>query len=281
MNKLGHREVSSESFHEHADINIYNHAYVRERNAIVVKPTGPTSKHFALDKNGYADTSLISYEDPYVYETMYSHLNPNNDMQWSKIRSLINNKSNKWDDSLLLKWRPAKDIANDHILIIGQIPEDEVVDGFSFGDHWKKLVSIVEYFWYEIGEKNIIVKIHPSMKKRGKRKDNIDKWIQDGIDVRVDFESIHDFLPKTKVAIIENSTCGIDCLMHEVPVITYGWPEYHWVTKKLQTLPQLNNVAYDLSWHEKTRAKQFIYWYIFDYLCTDIDSTVRRLKELL
>ena len=70
--------------------------------------------------------------------------------------------------------------------------------------------------------------------------------------------------------------------MHEVPIISYGWPEYHWVTQKLQTLPQLKTLLKDpTSWHDKRRAKQFIYWYINDYLCTDIDSTVNRLKELI
>ena len=70
--------------------------------------------------------------------------------------------------------------------------------------------------------------------------------------------------------------------MHEVPIISYGWPEYHWVTQQLQTLPQLKTLLKEPArWHDKRRAKQFIYWYINDYLCTDIDSTVNRLKELI
>ena len=69
--------------------------------------------------------------------------------------------------------------------------------------------------------------------------------------------------------------------MHEVPIISYGWPEYHWATQKLQTLTQLKNLVSDLSWHQKEYAKQFIEWYINNYLCHDIISTENRLKELL
>jgi hypothetical protein len=69
--------------------------------------------------------------------------------------------------------------------------------------------------------------------------------------------------------------------MHEVPVISYGWPEYHWATKKLPTLPQLQDLLHDMSWHRPVYARQFIEWYINHYLCTDINNTVRRLKELL
>jgi len=274
MNQLGHSEVVE---HNEADINFYNHIQTFNNTQIIVKPTAPTSKHFALDLHGYANTSEMAYEDPYVYEYMYSHLNPKNNMDWSIITDLIEKKSNKWDDSILLKWRKAKNIANDHILIIGQVPTDETVNGFGFGDHFQRLRMIVDY----LKDENIIVKLHPSMKIKGKTKDIIDRWIQNGIDVRTDFESIHDFLPYTKCAIIDNSTAGIECLMHEVPIISYGWPEYHWVTAKAQTLPHIKSLISDLRWHEKRRAKQFIYWYINDYLCTDIDSTVNRLKELI
>ena len=116
MNQLGHSEVVEES---PADIHFYNHIVNDEKsdNMIIVKPTAPTAKHFALDKHGYANTSEMAYEDPYVYEYMYSHLNPTNDMDWSRIDNLIANKSNKWDDSILLKWRSSKVFKN-HILIL-------------------------------------------------------------------------------------------------------------------------------------------------------------------
>ena len=84
-----------------------------------------------------------------------------------------------------------------------------------------------------------------------------------------------------RVAILDNSTAGIECLMHQVPVISTGWPEYHWVTEKLQVLPQLPRLIKDLEWHELDDANKFIYWYIHDYLCYDVESTKRRLKDIL
>ena len=271
MNQLGHSEVVEDS---PADIHFYNHIQTFNNTQIIVKPTAPTANHFALDLHGYANTSEMAYEDPYVYETMYSHLNPKNKMDWSIITDLIEKKSNKWDDSILLKWRKPKiKIPEDHILVIGQMPDDETVHGFGFGDHIVKLKMIVD----KLHGKNVVIKLHP----RYKNPVLVKKWQDAGHTVIDGYISIHDVLPKTRVAIVENSTAGIECLMHEVPVISYGWPEYHWVTAKAQTLPHIESLISDLRWHDKRKAKQFIYWYINDYLCTDIDSTVNRLKELI
>jgi len=268
MANLGHNES------DNPNINIYNHCHKSElstTNNIILKPTGPTSKHFALDSIGYANSSTLAFIEPFELRKEYT----NNSSD--KIKYLIECKANKWDDSILLKWRQAKNIASDHILIIGQVPTDETVNGFGFGDHFLKLSMIVE----KLKDKNIIVKLHPSMKIDHKQQAVIDKWIKNNIDVRTQFESIHDFLPKTKVAILENSTAGIECLMHQVPIISYGWPEYHWATKKLQSLTQLEDLVNDLSWHKLAYANRFIEWYINKYLCHDVKSTQRRLLEII
>ena len=153
------------------------------------------------------------------------------------------------------------------------MPDDETVHGFGFGDHIVKLKMIVD----KLHGENVVIKLHP----RYENPVLVKKWQDAGHTVIDGYISIHDVLPKTRVAIVENSTAGIECLMHEVPVISYGWPEYHWVTAKAQTLPHIESLISDLRWHDKRKAKQFIYWYINDYLCTDIDSTVNRLKELI
>ena len=95
------------------------------------------------------------------------------------------------------------------------------------------------------------------------------------------FESIHYYLKYTSVAIVDNSTAGIECLMYEIPTLSYGWPEYHWATKKLQSLTQLKDLISDLSWHRPVYSNQFIEWYINHYLCSDINSTLRRLNQLI
>ena len=279
---LGHREGAHGS-----GLSIYNHTCLDNLEdlhwslvykALFVKPTAPTSMHFAIDDLGYANSSSLAFHDPSSkYEAIYSHLNPKSNMDWTNIENLIERKTNKWDDSILLKWKPAKDIPKNHILIIGQMPEDEVNNGFGFKGHFERLEMIVN----RLKGHPIIVKLHPRFKPKGRVKDTIDKWIQDDIDVRTGYNSIHDFLPYTRVAIVDNSTSGIECLMHEVPVISYGWPEYHWVTQKLQSLTQLKELVDDISWHKKDSARKFIYWYIHDYLCSDYESTKKRLHELI
>ena len=159
------------------------------------------------------------------------------------------------------------------------MPEDETTNGFGFKGHFDRLVMIVERVKHL--DISCVLKLHPKFKLRGKQKDIVDKWIQGGLDVRTGFESIHDFLPHARVAIIDNSTAGIECLMHEVPIISYGYPEYPWVTEKLKSLSQLRGLVSDTSWHQEEKARKFIYWYINDYLCYDLNSTKRRLKECI
>jgi len=276
LQELGHTKGDN-------GLSIYNHTCLDNLwtdisgPILFVKPTAPTAKHFTIDDLGYANSSRLTFEEPIEYEHMYSHLNPTNHMNWNKIEALIEEKANKWDDSIILKWKPAKNIPEDHILIIGQMPLDETVNGFGFEGHFDRLRIIVD----KLQTENIVVKLHPRFKPRGKTKDIVDDWIQNDIDVRTGYNSIHDFLPYTRVAIIDNSTSGIECLMHEVPIISYGWPEYHWVTNKLKSLTQLKELVIDTSWHEKDSARKFIYWYINDYLCYDYESTKKRLIECI
>ena len=264
LNELGHVEGGDE-------LNIYNHCHVSEvhtNNNIIFKPTAPTSRHFVLDTLGYANSSSLAFNKPLAVEMRNWPETDHN-----VINALIETKSNKWDDSILLKWRKPKQIPKDHILVIGQMPDDETVHGFGFGDHIAKLKMIVDRLHGE----NVVIKLHP----RYKNPVLVKQWKDAGHHVITGFDCIHSILPKTRVAIIDNSTAGIECLMHEVPIISYGWPEYHWATQKLQTLTQLKNLVNDLSWHQKDYARQFIEWYINKYLCHDIISTENRLKELL
>ena len=70
-------------------------------------------------------------------------------------------------------------------------------------------------------------------------------------------------------------------MMHGVPIISYGWPEYHWVTLKAQTIPMINSAVRDLSWHSEKDTEMFIHWYINRYLCKDVKSVKRRIQDIL
>ena len=270
MVELGHTETQDE-----ADLNFYNHIsnWPRNKNTMVVKPTAPTSKHFAIDDWGYANDSKMAYIEPDWMNPFDYSMNLKTDRDY--IQQLIKDKSNKWDDSILLKWRTPKiKIPEDHILVIGQMPEDETVNGFGFGDHWKKLCQVID----AIEDRPLVVKLHPSMKGRTKQ---IDKWKEKDITVINSFVSIHDVLPYTRVAVLENSTAGIECMMHKVPIISYGFPEYHWITEKIQTLPQLKSAVRDLSWYSEKENEMFLHWYINRYLCTNVETTKQRIQNIL
>ena len=181
----------------------------------------------------------------------------------------------------MLKWKDVKNVRDDHILIIGQMPEDETVHGFGFGDHWKKMCMIID----KLKDENLVIKLHPRITKashiiRDLNK-QIDKWKDAGHQVITGYESIHSVLHKTRVAITENSTAGIECMMHNVPIISYGYPDYHWITKDLRILTELKGYIKDLAWYNADQSQQFLIWYIYDYLCNDIPSTYNRLGEIL
>ncbi len=268
--------------------NLYDGDNVIHDQILFVKPTGPTSDHFAIDDLGYANSSRLAFERPNAPEIMYSHLNPGGreSWDWNKITNLIERKANKYDDHILLKWnKNVRNVPKDHILIVGQMPDDEVIDGFTFKGHWDRLKMIVNKLLPL--EEPIVVKLHPAwnrtLKKiRDQAKPTLAKWREDSrIHLVEGYDSIHDYLPHTRVAIIDNSTSGIECLMHEVPVISYGYPEYHWATQRLQCLTQLRDFVTDLRWHDVEYSNKFIYWYINDYLCYDYESTIRRLDDFI
>ena len=271
MSVLGHTESDD------PDINIYNHCHISEvpgwtEHNLIFKPTGPTSNHFAIDTLGYANSSTLAFEYPDECEHTY--------LPWD-MDKYIETKSNKWDDSAIIKWKNdlRKNFPKDHILVIVQQPKDETVNGFGFGNHWTKVCNIVAKL-IVCQTRPIVVKLHPSF--QDKRKLNqINQWKESGVRVIEGYINIHDVLPKTRVAITENSTAGIECLIHQVPIISYGFPEYHWVTKQLQSLTQLEDLVTDLSWHDPLLASKFTSWYIDWYLCSDINSTVQRLRELI
>ena len=267
---------------DNPDLHIYNHTcrdldpHIPE-NSIIFKPTAPTSKHFQICDLGYANSSRITFEEPVEYE--YRRYD---NTEWNEIQDMVQRRANKWDDSIMLKWPDAENVKKDHILVIGQMPEDETVMGFGFGDHWKKMCMIID----KLDEyDNVVIKLHPRIDKASHRirdlNKRIEEWKEKGHQVFNGWESIHSVLPYTKVAIIENSTSGIECMMHDVPIISYGYPDYHWITKDLRILTTLKGYIDDTSWFNKEKSRRFICWYINEYLCCDIPSTMKRLQELI
>jgi len=277
MDILGHEKVE-----DNPDLHIYNHTSRdtepdMPENSIIFKPTAPTGQHFQICDLGYANSSRITFEEPIEYE--YRNIQ---NSEWNEIQEMVSRRANKWDSAELFKWEEATGkLKDDHILIVCQMPEDETVKGFGFGNHWDKMCQIIE----KLKDRNLVIKLHPRISKASHIIRDLNKtilqWENDGHQVITGYVSIHSVLPKTKVAIVENSTAGIECMMHDVPIISYGYPDYHWVTKDLRILTMLNKYIDNIDWFNKDESRKFLTWYIYDYLCYDIPSTMKRLQELI
>ena len=274
------------------DIYVYNHTYIEDiknnnffmgKKTLFIKPTLPTPYHFTLDSRGYAGASSITYNKPqFIGYDSTSFFN-------TTALNIIQNRPNKWSDRAWCNFKEQEflDIPNNHILVLGQLPHDETCQKMSFGDHFKKLENIVDTIAHL---DNIVVKLHPHLLEPADPEedyapdpryfDTIDNWKNQGITVLTGYTSLFDILPRTKVAIVENSTSGLECLLHHVPVISYGYPEYHWVTKDLRHLHQLPEYIKDFSWYNYQEANSFIAWYFEQYLCSDLESTKRRILEI-
>lgn len=267
------------------DVYIYNHTYPEDiqdkffigKTSIFVKPTGPTNKHFSVDTLGYGSRVSITYNKPNYENISYKRY-------WgNEVKQIKNDKSHKWDGEFEINTPPPLFPPN-HVLIIGQMPGDTSVRQFSFGNHFEDIKRIV---YLLDGKDPVVIKLHPFLEDRCNDeqwmpiKRQIAEWVIKGHTVLYGFENIHDILPSTKVAILENSTAGIECLLHDVPMITFGCPEYRWVCKELRQIIDLNKFKNDLSWFNKELSRKFLVWYIRDYLCSNVESTKKRLKEIL
>jgi len=267
------------------DIYIYNHTYPEEvegrffkgKKSIFLKPTGPTNKHYSIDTLGYSSRISITYDKPNFEGVEYQQY-------WdSEIVNIRNNKLHKWTNEFDF-FDNNTPIPEDHILIIGQMPGDTSVREFSFNNHLEDIDRII----YKLDKKDpVVIKLHPFLKDRSsptywnKIEEKIQRWKKLGHIVISEMEDIHSILPKTKLAILENSTAGIECMIHDVPMMTFGCPEYRWVCKELRHIVDLNRFKNDLSWFNKELSRKFLVWYVRDWLCYDFESTKRRLKEVL
>lgn len=271
------------------DIYVYNHTtrqIILDDNfhtggkTLFLKPTGPTPDYFTIDSLGYAAHSSITFEKPNFENVSSGHFYNH------KVKGFIAEKQGKWTDRHDLKMDSiCPDIPDNHILIVGQMPGDETVTKMSFGNHWEKMTAIITEL--EKQNKPLVIKIHPTLRRESNKdqwtyySNRIQWWQDNGHTVLYGFESIHDVLPKTSLAIVENSTAGIECLMYDVPMITYGYPEYHWVTFDMRHLQQLQGAVKDLSWWNRDKARSWLTWFCTQYQCHDLESTIQRLKQIL
>tara|TARA_Y100000385_G_scaffold291245_1_gene368092 strand:- start:90 stop:1127 length:1038 start_codon:yes stop_codon:yes gene_type:complete len=279
-------------------VNIYNHTYpddlrVQGKNLdesilnIFIKPTGPSTQYFSLDTLGFGPCSSLLFKQEYNI----LDIEILNNFYRSEVQPLIHFNTNKWsfstsDSKFKFNEELEVDIPENHVLVLGQMPGDTTVTDMQFGDHWEKLKAIVDY----LHKRNFstVVKLHPTLRDKKSEEEWEDtkygqqvlRWKSAGIVVLDDYSSIHKVLPKASVAVVENSTSGIEAIMHNIPVISYGNPEYKWATKPLEHLCFLEDYIKDLSWYSTQRSYSWLYYYLKEYLCSNLDSTIRRLNHI-
>jgi len=279
-------------------VNIYNHTYpddlkVQKRKLeasildIFIKPTGPSTQYFSLDTKGFGPCSSL------LFKTDYNILDLEilNNFYRSEIQPLIHFNTNKWgipgsSSNFSFKESLDTDIPENCVLVLGQMPGDTTVADMQFGDHWEKLRAIVDYLYKR--NFSTVIKLHPVLKDKKSEEEwketkwgkQVTKWKNAGVFVIDDFSSIHKVLSKASVAIVENSTSGIEAIMHNVPVISYGNPEYKWATKPLEHLCFLEDYIKDKSWYSTQKSYSWLYYYLKEYLCSDLNSTIKRVKYI-
>ena len=279
-------------------INIYNHTYpddlrVQGKNLdesvlnIFIKPTGPSTQYFSLDTLGFGPCSSLLFKQEYNI----LDIEILNNFYRSEVQPLIHFNTNKWsfstsDSKFKFNEELEVDIPENHVLVLGQMPGDTTVTDMQFGDHWEKLKAIVDYLHKR--KFPTVVKLHPTLRDKKSEEEwektkygqQVLRWKSAGIIVLDDYSSIHKVLPKASVAVVENSTSGIEAIMHNIPVISYGNPEYKWATKPLEHLCFLEDYIKDLSWYSTQKSYSWLYYYLKEYLCSDLDSTTERLTNI-
>jgi hypothetical protein len=269
-------------------VYVYNHTYTEElvkdgwylgSKTLIIKPTGPTPECFTLDLEGFASASSITYNKPNFLSTEVG------DFFDTTVKSIIKNKKHKWSNrtDIVLDAEIETNLPEDYTLVLGQMPGDSTVTEMSFGDHWRKL-RLITLNLLQTSKYPVVLKVHPSLIQEAKGSD-LDYYIKDmevleaeGAIVLKEAVNIHDVLPKARVVIVENSTSGIEALLHQKPLISYGYPEYHWVTKDLRHLHKLTEFVKNLNWHNKQEANKWVCWYYNSYLCKNAEETYNALK---
>jgi hypothetical protein len=296
---LSHLPIYSFNVLPSSDICIYNHTDISfiignvlksDRNWFF-KPTVPTEFHTTLDELGYGPYSSITYEKP-LFELM--------DMD--KVEEFFKTKVADWIQSRSSKWGPKK-FSNqvkipgeDYYLILGQCGGDEVVTRHDFGNYFTKLEQVIREL-VRIDKRQIIIKLHPYTDGENKQAGGLRKEhqvstlfsmslkkkyeeISSKVKVYLGFSNIHDFIPKARCVLVANSGAGFEVMMHHKPIISWGHPEYHWVTGDIMHLADLIR-AIKLDWFDQKKQDKFLYWYLEKYCFYDQITADKRVFNLL
>lgn len=266
-----------------ADICVYNHTDISQMTGNVIKtklnlffkPTVPDEFHTTLDAIGYGPFSSISFDKPLFEKENIK------DFFETKVAGWIDTKMNKWNE----KYDDLEIPYENYYLVLGQCFGDAVNTRHDFGDYYTKLKQVIGEV-ARVTNDIIVVKLHPhtdglhakDTKFSNKVKKELE-LISPKVKVFIGKTNLHHFIEKSKCVILGNSGAGFEAMMHHKPIISWGKPEYHWITYDLRYLADMIR-AVELDWFDKDKQDKFLYWYMEKYCFYNQETCNRRVKEL-
>lgn len=272
------------------DICIYNHADISHLTGDILqvkqnwffKPTVPDEFHTTIDELGFGPYSSITYKKP-DYESMPD----------AKVDEFFNTQVASWVKNRKTKWgkffKSTEEIIpyKDYYLVLGQCSGDEVVTRHDFGSYAVKLEQVIRELVRIDIVRDVVVKLHPYMDgefaKDNKYSTEIKQrltTISPRVHVYTGKSNVHEFIRNARCVLLANSGAGFEAMMQHKPIISWGYPEYHWTTYDLRHLASLI-VALKLDWFDVKKQDKFLCWYMEKYCFFDQASANNRIKELL
>jgi len=272
------------------DVAIYNHATQADLAGNVIKsfanwflkPTVPDENHATLDTLGYGPYSSITYKrPPYLYADD------------SKVEEFFATTVAGWTSSRVCKWgdklkeQPEDPGVEDFYLVLGQCAGDSVVTAMDFGGYVAKLNAVVAQL-LRADSRPVVVKLHPYMNGTNNEQPHFSKKVQEDllalspqrrVKVVLGKCSVHPLIARSRAVVLANSGAGFEAMMHRKPIISWGFPEYHWVTYDLRLLCDMKR-AIRLDWFDAKAQSKFLYWYMQKYCFFDQASADFRVDVL-
>jgi len=188
--------------------------------------------------------------------------------------------------------RTESSAVEDYYLVMGQCAGDSVVTQMAYGNYLDHLYSIVAELRRVDPDTPVLVKLHPYMD--GEKHECpeflqkvIDRLLQigrgsSGFSVVSGMKSAQPYIAKAKCVLLANSGAGLEAMMQGKPIISWGVPEYHWVTYPLRHLCDLRRAVLSINdWFDAELQYKWLGWYCYEYTIRDIPSAGRRVRELV
>lgn len=122
---------------------------------------------------------------------------------------------------------------------------------------------------------NIVIKKHP--KCDSSKINLILSKCQHDKNIQISNASIHSIIPSCKAVITVNSGVGMEACLHLKRVISSGDSDYNIISPPIKTKNELESAMTSTTQTNKTKIKEFLYWYFEEHLYSLNDTD--KMKE--